>query len=336
MKIAIIPRASTITPKSHGYTKRLYHLCEGLVRLGHTVKISGSMDSKLPKGAKLIKWNKPRKMDYPSQLEYISDAIKKSQDCDIINCQCDHLSLTFDKWSKVPVLHTVIYGRLYDDVIDYMKEFPKSLFMATSNFLKKRYGFLKFKGIVYNGLNIKEFPLSIKKRKDYFLYLARISQDKQTHLAVKWAKKHKFKLIIAGNINDQSYFDKKIKPFLSKNIKYVGKIGFSKKIKYLQQAKATFSLDDYEAFGNSIIESLACGTPIIGFNNGSFPEIITHKKDGYVLRSLKDIKNAIKFVENIKHEDCRKKAEKFNVQKMVENYEKLYLKIIKQNESRNR
>jgi glycosyltransferase involved in cell wall biosynthesis len=333
MKIAIIPRPSRIKKESHAYCKRHYHLVEGLLKLGHEVKIFARDDSELPKGTKVIKWSLPRKTDYPSQIEYMSRAIKESQDCDIINCQSDHLALTFDKWSKVPIVHTIIYGRLPQYIEEYLETNKKSNFSTISKFLQKRYDFIKFKGMIYNGLNLEDFPLS-ENKKDFFLYLSRISPDKQTHLLISWAKKYDFKLILAGDINDQEYFKKEIKPNLSRKIRYIGKLDFEK-VKYLQEAKATFMLDDQEGFGNSTIESLACGTPVIGFNNGAFTEIITNKKDGYILKSTRDVKNALKTVETINPLDCRKKVEdKFTVEKMVKEYEKLYKKIIQQNNRR--
>lgn len=333
MKIAIIPRPSRIKKESHAYCKRHYHLVEGLLKLGHKVKIFARNDSELPKGAEIIKWKLARKTDYPSQIEYMSHAIKESQDCDIINCQSDHLALTFDKWSKVPIIHTIIYGRLEQYIQEYLEKNKKGNFSTISKFLKNKYNFINFKKVIYNGIDPEEFPLETNK-KDYLLYLSRISPDKQTHLAINWAKKHDFKLLLAGDINDKEYFKKEIKSNLSRKIRYLGKIDFEK-IKYLQQAKATLMLDDQEGFGNSTIESLACGTPVIGFNNGALPEIITHNKDGYILKSTRDFKNALKATENIKPLDCRKKVEnKFTIDKMVQEYEKLYKKIIQQNKDR--
>lgn len=327
MKIALIPHTCRISPQAHGYIKRMYHLSEGLVKLGHQVRIFAREDSLVPAGVELVKWLKPEKKDLASQHQYVKKAILASQDCDIINAQTDHLALPYIKDSKIPILNTIVYGRLENYILDEIKAYPQALFSTISNFLATKYSFIDFQGIIHNSLNITEFPFEENKA-DYFLYLARISVDKNTHLAVNWARENNFKLILAGSLDDENYFKEKIKPYLNTQIQYLGKLGFEK-VGYLQKARATFLLDEYEGFGNSIIESLACGTPVIGFDSGSFPEIITHRKDGYILKDKKDIKNALDEITRIKPKNCRHKVEKkFTTEIMVKNYEKLYKKII--------
>ena len=336
MKIAIIPKPGTVHQKAHGANKRIFYLAQGLQKKGHQVKLFASSDSEILQGVEHIKWEKPRRKDYVAKIDYVSEAIQKSQDVDIINCQADHLSLPFSIWSKPPILHTLIYGRLPESVVEFLESHNKDYFLTISNFLKKRYPGLNYQGTIYNALDKDLFPYT-EEKENFFLYLARISQDKQNHLAIEWAKKYSFKLYLAGPINDQKYFEERIEPFLDDNVIYLGNLHFDEKIKYLSQARATFMLDDMEGFGNSTIESLACGTPVIGFNNGAFPEIVEHMKDGYILKDLEDIKNAIKFIGQIKSTECRKKIEqRFDIDQMVDEYEKMYLKIIEKHENRNR
>ena len=86
-----------------------------------------------------------------------------------------------------------------------------------------------------------------------------------------------------------------------------------------------------EPFGLFITESLACGTPVIAFNRGSIPEIVKHGKTGYVVKTSQEMIDAVKKIDNIKGKDCRKWVEdNFTIDRMVDNYEKVYYKILKQ------
>ncbi len=86
-----------------------------------------------------------------------------------------------------------------------------------------------------------------------------------------------------------------------------------------------------EPFGLVFIEAMACGTPIIAFDRGSAKEIIKHGKTGFIVKNIEEMAKAIKKIDKIKREDCRKLVkENFTVETMTQAYEKVYYKILSQ------
>ncbi|MBU2037487.1 glycosyltransferase, partial [Patescibacteria group bacterium] len=152
------------------------------------------------------------------------------------------------------------------------------------------------------------------------------------------AKAANVPLIIAGrSYLTESYWQSQIEPHIDgKMVRYVGEADFEKKIEWLKNAKALlFPTQFDEIFGLVMIEALACGTPVIGWNKGSVPEIIQNKKSGYVVADIPEMIDAINNVDKINRNDCRKRAEIFfSAEKMVTGYVKNYERIIKEHSFR--
>jgi len=335
MKIAIVPQPGIIKSTAGGYNKRMYHLVEGLERLGHKVKIfalpgsktKGELDTSIYFG------KKPYRYSLETRQYFISEAIARSQDCDIINCQTDHLATVFDKFSKKPIVHTVITSTLPPTAVSLLKFYKKLNYSTVSGAPKKKFDFIKFKSVIYNGIDTENFSFKEKPR-DYFLCLGRVAWDKGVHQAVRAARKTDIKLRIAGKKVDKPYFDKEIKPYLGKNIRYLGLIQpskFQKKIKLIQNAKAVFMLSEVdEGFSNTVLEALACGTPVIASSRYSYREIINSGKNGFIVRNKPQLLAAIKSIDAIDRFQCRASVEKrYNYQQMALGYEKLFKKILK-------
>ena len=140
------------------------------------------------------------------------------------------------------------------------------------------------------------------------------------------------RLVLAGKIRDQKYFEEKIKPHIdNKQISYVGEIGFSQKVKLYKNAKGLlFPTKWQEPFGLVAIEALACGTPVIAHKNGALPEIIEHGKNGFLTGNVASMTSAIKKLDSIDRKYCRESVEKkFTVKKMIEDYASICHKLIK-------
>ena len=189
---------------------------------------------------------------------------------------------------------------------------------------------------IYNGVNLNRLNFN-QKKKNYLIWLGRSSPSKGAREAILAAKKAKTKLILAGRIDKNSvkaieYFEKEIKPRLSKNIKYIGEINDSQKSRVLGEARALLCpLLWEEPFGLMMVEAMACGTPVIAFDRGSAREVVKQGKTGFIVSNVNEMVEAIKKIDQIKPNDCRKWVEdNFSVKKMVDNYERLYQRIIKQ------
>ena len=136
---------------------------------------------------------------------------------------------------------------------------------------------------------------------------------------------------MAGIIQDETYFKQEIKPHLTKNkIKYIGSVDPEQRDKLLGGAYALLHPINFnEPFGLSVVEAMACGTPVIAFNKGSMPEVIQHKKTGFLINSIEEAVSVLNDINEISRLHCRKWVEdNFSVDRMVTDYIKVYKKIL--------
>ncbi len=186
---------------------------------------------------------------------------------------------------------------------------------------------------VYNGVSLNNYSYNDKIDKDApLIFLGRIEEIKGTHVAIEMALKTNNSLIIAGNIpaEYESYFNEKVKPYLSDQIKYIGPVNDIQKNNLLKQAKAfLMPILWNEPFGIVMAEAMACGTPVIGFNRGSVPEVIEHAKTGFVCNTNNEFIEAINNISQINRAEVRKAAEnRFSSDVISNNYLALYQKLI--------
>ncbi len=326
MKIGIVVRIGIpIAKDAKGYYYRIYHLVEGLYKRGHQVSLLAHPKSKI--SGELIKATN-NKITFENQLYYYSKFFKKfGNKLDVINCQTDHVCTFFDDFIKTPVLHTVIYGSFWQEVEEVLKLQKGKKYSTISKAMLKRYPYLNWQGVVYNGIDTKKFTFN-KNPKDYYLFLGKVNKNKGADVAIHLAKKLGIKLYLAGTASEE-FYKKEIKPFLSSKIKYLGDLNFKDKIQILKNALALIHPHQHpEAFGNVFIEAMSCGTPVITLDNGSPKEIISHRIDGWVAKNRKELIEGIKKIKEIDRSLARKKVEaKFTLDKMIDGYEKLYFKI---------
>lgn len=345
----IAPLWFSIPPKKYGGTERIISLLtEELVKRGHKVTLFASGDSKtkanllspVKRGliAQNITWE-----DYWWDLFNHALAFEKANKFDIIHCHWNMLGVFFQKFIKTPTIHTmhnipstftqkISYKRW--KIFEYYKKNLNLVFISNSekknalSMLKK----VKNNWVVYNGIDTSLFKFN-PNPKDYFVWIARICPAKGVENAIKIAKTAKIKLVLAGQIQNhfQQYFKEKIKPHLGSQIKYIGEISQEQLSDFYGSARGClYPIKWEEPFGLIMAESMACGTPVIAFRRGSVPEIIKHGKTGFIVKNIKETVNAIKKIDQIKRENCRKWVEKkFSVKKMVNDYEKIYYQLLK-------
>jgi mannose-6-phosphate isomerase-like protein (cupin superfamily) len=182
---------------------------------------------------------------------------------------------------------------------------------------------------VYYGIDLTQFPFS-HDHGDYLLFCGVICPDEGTHEAIEVAKRCGMDLIVAGVVHDQQYFDAMVAPELDgARIKYIGSVGRSEKIRLLAGAYAVLHLINFdESCGLSLIEAMACGTPVVAFRKGSVPEIVRDGQTGFVVSDLDSAVDALGSVERIKRKDCRMHVEThFAREQMVERYLAVYQTI---------
>lgn len=345
LKIAqIAPLWFSIPPKKYGGIERIIsYLTEGLIERGHEVWLFASGDSKTK--AKLISVTKKGLIEqgipwhdwWWNNFNYsFAFEIIKKEKFDIVHSHWNILGANFQRFVKTPVLHTLHNIPSKNDhrwkIFNYYKKDLNVVFISKS---EKRNCPIKFKNswIIYNGINLSDFNFN-PKPKDHFIWIARVSPAKGIENAISVAEKLKLKLLLAGQLQPmmKDYFEQKIKPRLTNKIRYIGEISQERLSDFYGKARAClYPIEWEEPFGLIMAESQACGTPVIAFDRGSASEVIKNGKTGFVVKNINEMVQAVKKINQIKREDCRKWIEEnFTVEKMVSNYEKLYYQILSQ------
>lgn len=347
MKILqIAPIIERVPPKKYGGTERVIHaLTEELVKRGHDVTLMASGDSLT--SAKLISVTpqplREAKIDdiyglNPLTLLNIGQAYKDASEFDIIHDHNAPVSIPFAYFSNTPVIIT-LHGSFTVMSMKLFEAFKDANYVTISNAQMKSLPNLNYIGTVYNGLSMEEYPFS-EDNDGYLLFVGRITPEKGVHEAIKVAKFLDLPLIIAAKYEPDlygDYFNQKIKPHLYHKIQMLGEIDADKRNQLMSKALCMLHPINWrEPFGLTLIEAMACGCPVIGFNRGSVAEIVKDGKTGYVVEDTEEMIQAVKNIEKIKRENCRNYVLKnFNVQKMTDGYEEIYLSIIKGKKQKN-
>jgi glycosyltransferase involved in cell wall biosynthesis len=184
---------------------------------------------------------------------------------------------------------------------------------------------------VYHGLpdNVYRFH---ETPGEYFAFLGRISPEKRVDRAIEIAKRLDVPIKIAAKVDalDIEYFETTIRPLLGQSfVEYIGEIGEGEKSEFLGNAGALiFPIDWPEPFGIVMIESLATGTPVIAYRQGSVPEVITHGHDGFIVTNIDDAVTAAAST-TIDRRNCRETFEKrFSAAAMARAYVATYERVI--------
>ena len=164
---------------------------------------------------------------------------------------------------------------------------------------------------------------------DYLLFLGRLSPDKGCHRAIEVAKETGLPLKIAGKMRDpleKEYFESTVRPSLGWGIEYLGEVTHENKVDLLQNARATlFPIEWEEPFGLVMIESMACGTPVVATRYGAVPEVIEPGRSGIIVDSFRDMAAAIEAADAIEPLACRAYVEeRFSSERMVADYVAAY------------
>jgi glycosyltransferase involved in cell wall biosynthesis len=333
MKVAVLSPVAWRTPPRHygPWEQIASNITEGLVKLGVDVTLFATGDSIT--SAKLFNvcdsgYEEDRTQDAKVlECMHISHLMEQAADFDIIHNNFDFLPLTYSALIKTPVI-TTIHGFSSPKIIPVYKKYN-----ATGHYVSisdaDRSPELEYIATVYNGIDNKHFEFN-EQPGDYLLYFGRIHPDKGTAEAIEIAKKSKRRLIIAGLIQEQRYFDERVKPELNHQIKYIGNAEPAKRNELLGNAFALLHPISFnEPFGMSVAEAMLCGTPVIAFNRGSMPELIKHGETGFLVNSVEEAVEAVNEVKNINRYECRAwSAAKFSSEKMAGDYLKLYKRIL--------
>ena len=315
-------------------------LTNGLVGLGNDVTLFASGDSET--AGKLFSVSE--KTTFAQTEEYrrnylnllASKCYENAANFDIIHSHLTLISSYFSNFVDTPTVISV-HSPIDGHTKIFVEHYKNNNYVSFSLAQRKQMPDLNWVANVYHGVDTKLFSYN-ETPKDYFLYLGRITEEKGVHFAIEAAKAAGVPLVIAGrSYQAEGYWHEHMEKNIDgKMISYIGEANFETKIEYLRNAKALLFPTQYdEVFGLVMIEAMACGTPVIGWNKGSVSEVIQDGHTGFVVNSVDGMVKAINNIDKIRRADCRKRAEMFfSIEKMVAGYERVYLRIIEEHRAK--
>ena len=172
---------------------------------------------------------------------------------------------------------------------------------------------------------------------DYLLFFGRIHPDKGTVAAIDVAERAGLPLVMAGIVQDEDYFERRVKPRLDgERVRYVGPVGPEARGALLGGARALLHLIEFEEpFGYSVVEAMACGTPVIANARGSMPEIVRHGVGGFLVGSVDEAVAAVAACGSLDRAAVRASVERrFDVERMVDEYLEVYQRVVADHRAR--
>jgi len=334
MRIAVLSPVAWRTPPLHygPWESVVSLLTEELIRMGVDVTLFATGDSQTS-GKLVAVCPRPYSEDHsvdPKVAEclHISEVFERCADYDLIHNHFDFLPLTYSGLVKTPLL-TTIHGFSSPKIMPVYKKYnARGYYVAISESDKSPE--LNYIATIHHGIDLAQFPFS-EADGNYLLFFGRIHPDKGVFEAIQVAQRVGIKLVIAGIVQDQDYFATKVEPHIDGvTVEYLGSIGPDKRADVLGGALALLHLISFdEPFGLSLIESMACGTPVIAFDRGSMPELIRPGITGYIVESIESAIDAVAAIKEIDRSECRTDVEqRFTSTRMARDYVRIYEEIL--------
>jgi glycosyltransferase involved in cell wall biosynthesis len=341
MKIAqIAPLMESVPPRLYGGTERVVsYLTEELVRLGHDVTLFASGDSItaanlvgcVPQALRL-------EVNVRDTIPYymlMLDRVRQHAD------EFDVLHFHIDQF-HFPLFHhiagrtvTTLHGRQdLPDLKPLYIGFGDMPLVSISNAQRRPMPNANFVQTIYHGLPVDLHKPTFSPRGGYVAFLGRISPEKRPDRAIQIARALGVPLKIAAKVDkaDESYFHSMIAPLLdAPGVEFIGEINEQQKSDFLGEALALlFPVDWPEPFGLSMVEAMACGTPVLAFRCGSVPEVIDEGVTGIIVDDIDEGIRAMPHVITMDRRAVRQRfEERFSVTRMAKDYLSLYRSLLK-------
>jgi glycosyltransferase involved in cell wall biosynthesis len=342
LKIAqIAPLCEAVPPVAYGGTERVVaYLTDALLELGCEVTLFASGDSGT--AARLVPMrdcairldSAGLKCETAAHLAMLKQISERAHEFDLLHFHLEHLHFPlFEQYAHRTV--TTLHGRLdFKDYPALYRAWSQYPLVSISHRQRAPLADANWLGTVHHGLPLAALPFTPAAVGSYLAFLGRISPEKRPHLAIELALRAGVPLKIAAKVDnaDRDYFEESIRPLLGNPlIEFVGEIGESDKRAFLSGALALlFPIDWPEPFGLVMIESLACGTPVIAWNHGSVPEVIDDGITGRIVDCEQDALAAIDWAGSVDRARIRQIFERrFSSHAMARRYLELYRKLLR-------
>jgi glycosyltransferase involved in cell wall biosynthesis len=335
MIIAILaPVWFAVPPTGYGGIEWVVSLlADGLVDAGHDVTLFASGDSRTKAKLEAVYPVAPSRQIGRTlwELNHALSCYARVSDFEIINDHTGMLGAALGGTTTTAVVHTVHGpldgepGELYEQI---GRVAPNVGLISISMNQRKPKPDLNWIANCHNALDFSVYPVK-PHRGDYLLFLGRLSPDKGAHRAVAVAREAGLPLKLAGKMHEpkeREYFHELVEPHLVDGIEYLGEVTHGEKVELLQNARATlFPIEWEEPFGLVMIESMACGTPVIATRWGAVPEVIEDGRSGIIVDDYRQMAGALEAADNLDPIELRRYVEEeFSPERMVRDYVKAY------------
>jgi len=273
------------------------HRFEGLVARGVDVTLFATADSAT--SARLAStaargWSEdPGGPDTKvAECLHISAVFERAGEFDLIHNSFDFLPLTYSALVSTPVL-TTIHGFSSPAIVPVYEKYNRdSAYVAISE--ADRHPRLDYVATIHHGIDTDDFPLRSSPG-EYLLFFGRIHPDKGAAEAIEVAHRVGLPLVMAGIVQDREYFEQRVAPHIDdRRVRYVGPVGPDRRAAVLGGALALLHLISFdEPFGFSVVEAMACGTPVVAFRRGSMPEIVDDGHCGVLVEDVEEAAAAV-------------------------------------------
>lgn len=335
MKIAqVSPLFESVPPRHYGGTERIVsYLTETLVRQGHDVTLFASGNSST--SARLVAptaVNMRPDISRPSWLSafciQLDMVASLADDFDVIHFHTDYLHFPLAARLSVPHV-TTMHGRLdLAELEALFRHFGDAPVVSISDSQRRPVPHANWCRTIHHGLPRDLYPFGAADG-NYLVFIGRFSPEKRVDRAIEIAERCGMPIYVAGKIDECSprYFEQQVKPLLQRPlVRYMEEIGEAEKAQLLRSATALLCPIDWpEPFGLVMIESLACGTPVIAYPHGAVPEIVEQGKTGFIVDNQDEAVQAAQNIGTLDRRRCRDAFERrFTVERMAEDYLQVY------------
>ena len=327
----LAPVAWRTPPRHYGPWERVASLLtEGLVRRGADVTLFATADSETKATLEAVV---PRGYADDDSMDgrvwealHVGNALARSGDFDIVHNHLDWLPLAFAESWRAPLV-TTIHGFSGAAILPAYTA-ARSNYVSISD--SDRSPLLDYLATVHHGIDFAEFDFRETSGDDLVVF-GRIHPDKGTAEAIQIARRAGRRLIICGIIQDERYFESRVRPYVDQTqVVFRGSVGPAERSEVLGSAAALLHPISFdEPFGLSVVEAMACGTPVVAYRRGSMDEVIDEGVTGFVVENEEDAVEAVESAAALDRRNVRAGAiRRFGVDRMVGKYLEVYERIL--------
>ena len=334
LRVAVLaPIAWRVPPRHYGPWEQFASLLtEGLVSRGVDVTLFATADSVTR--AKLVGTSPAGYEEDPTidakvwEALHIAAVFERAREFDLIHNGFDFLPLSFSRLVDTPVV-TTIHGFSSEQIVPVFERYNDvGHYVAISD--ADRHARLEYAATIHHGIDMSAFPSGAGDG-GYLLFFGRIHPDKGAAEAIDVAERVGLPLLIAGIVQDREYFERLVEPRLDgARVTYLGPVGPDRRAALLGGAVALLHLISFaEPFGFSVVEAMACGTPVIASRRGSMMEIVRSGENGFLVDRAAEAVDAVRAAQALERSVVRASVERrFDVARMIDDYVRLYEDIL--------